>query len=222
MRTQQDPRPLRPEQSLMPRAGDKRRSRLPQRERQRPGGLRGIDDERNVRLAAERRDLPDRQDIAEHIGDMGADNSVRLGLEAAPKRLERRGVVKKRAEVPDFGMTRVERTRHGVVFKMRDQNAAALRNDGRDREIQAVRGVHREDDLLRLAVEQTRQLRPAGIGHLRRALRRRMAAPADRSAGADRPRHGTRHRRRLLQARRRRIQIDHGRTSCQGSAPRRR
>ena len=40
---------------------------------------------------------------------MRADDSVRLGLEAAPKRLERRRIVKKCAEVPDFGMTRMER-----------------------------------------------------------------------------------------------------------------
>ena len=67
----------------MPRHRKKGRAKLPQRERQRPGGLRSIQHERHPACAAERRDLLDRQDIAKYVGHMRAEYRPRPPVTAA-------------------------------------------------------------------------------------------------------------------------------------------
>ena len=75
---EQDSCSLRAEKSLVPRHGGKRRAEPRKIEIQDTGALRCVHDQRHSESPAERRDLPHRQNEAEHIGHTGADGSVTL------------------------------------------------------------------------------------------------------------------------------------------------
>ena len=70
--------PLGTVEPLVPRHGNERSSQLPHVDGNGPGGLGGIHDQRNPPLPTDPGNLPDRQNISKHIGDMGTDHRIRI------------------------------------------------------------------------------------------------------------------------------------------------
>mgnify|MGYP007002739880 CR=1 FL=1 len=85
-----------------------------------------------------------------------------------------------------------------VLHRRQQHDAPAWPDKAAQGNIQAVRRVHGENDLLRHGVEQLRRLGAAGIDDPRRRVCRRMAAAPDAGAGAHRALHGRIDRLRLL------------------------
>lgn len=71
---------------------------------------------------------------------------------------------------------RSKRPRDGIVLHAGQHNAPARPDKAAQGNIQTVRRVHGENDLLRRGVEQLRRLGAAGIDDPRRRVCRRMAA----------------------------------------------
>lgn len=117
---------------------------------------------------------------------------------------------------------RSKRPRDGIVLHAGQHNAPARPDKAAQSNIQAVRRVHGENNLLRHGVEQLRCLGAAGIDDPRRRVCRRMAAAPDAGAGTHRALRGRIDGLRLLQGRCGAVKIDHGSASCHApSAPRR-
>ena len=198
----------------MPRHADKRRVQLTQRHRQKPRRLRCIDDQRHLPLTAQGRDLVKRQDIAEHIRHVRADDSLcvrRHGFAEAFERILR--VEQPRPGDGDLRADVMQRPRDCVVFKARDHHAFARADERLDGKIERVRRVHCKDHLLRRRVKQLPRQHAAVIDCLRRPHGGRMAAAARRGAAAHGALHAIGDHRRLLERGRTGIEIDHSAAS---------
>ena len=202
-------------QPLVSRHGDKGRAERVQLERQDARGLRGVHDQGNSLRAAERSDLLDRQNEAEHIGDVRADDGVKLRRDAVFKGAQQRGAVKERRSGDlDPRAQRVQRPRDGVVLIAGDGDAPALRHERTDGDVQGVRRVGGKDDLLRRGyAEQLGGKAPAAEGRLLRRSGRGIAAAPRRGHGAHGPLHRIGNAQGLSEGRRGGVQIDHGSTS---------
>ena len=215
VRAQQKSSPLRAVKPLVSRHGDKGRAERVQLERQDASGLRGVHDQGNSLRAAERSDLLDRQNEAEHIGDVRADDGVKLRRDAVFKGAQQRGAVKERRSGDlDPRAQRVQRPRNGVVLIAGDGDAPALRHERTDGDVQGVRRVGGKDDLLRRGyTEQLGGKASAAEGRLLRRSGRGIAAAPRRGHGAHGPLHRIGNAQGLLEGRRGGVQIDHGSTS---------
>ena len=154
---------------------------------------------------------------------MRAHRRIRSLPQGARKALEQ-PLQRKRRCVGRFNLRpeRSKRPRDGIVLHAGQHNAPARTDKAAQSNIQTVRRVHGENDLLRRGVEQLRRLGAAGIDDPRRRVCRRMAAAPDAGAGAHRALHGRIDGLRLLQGRCGAVKIDHGSASCHApSAPRR-
>ena len=198
----------------MPRHGDERRAQSAQADRQDSRRLRRIDNQRNAPRAAERRDLRKGQDISENVRDMRADRRLCFRRKQPGKRLERVGRVEQpRSGDLGFGAEVVQRPRDGVVLKTGDHNAVSRPHERADGDVQRVRGVHGEHDLLRLCIKHCRRLFPAGVD----CVRCRHCGRVPAASRACKVRHGVPERLcdrgRLLKRGRAAVKIDHTRTS---------
>ena len=198
----------------MPRHTEKRRVQLTQRHRQKPRRLRRIDDQRHLPLAAQGRDLVKRQDIAEHIRHVRADDSLCVRRHSFAEAFER--ILRVKQPCPGGDRLRadvMQRPRDCVVFKARDHHAVARADERLDGKIERVRRVHRKNDLLRRRVKQLPRQHAAVIDCLRRPHGGRVTAATRRGAAA----HGALHLLgdcgRLLERGRAGIEIDHSAAS---------
>ena len=89
MPADQHARPLRTVERLVPRHAQKRRRKLSQRHRQNPCRLRAIENQRHLPLAAQRRNFLHRQNIAEHVRHVRADNRLRVLCDCRAEALDR-------------------------------------------------------------------------------------------------------------------------------------
>ena len=198
----------------MPRHAEKCRAKCAQRQRQQPRRLRRVDDQRHLPLAAQGRNFFKRQDIAEHVGHMRADDGLRVrryGFAEAFERILR--IEQPRPGDGDLRADVVQRPRDRVVFKPGDHHAPARPDERLDGKVQRVRRVHRKDHLLRWRVKQLPRQRAAVIDRLRRPHGRCMAAAARRGAAAHGALHAAGDRGRLLERGRAGIEIDHSAAS---------
>ena len=130
---EQQPRPLRPQQPLMPRHGDKIRPQRLKIHGQRPGGLGGIDDERHPPFPAHLRQLLHGQNIAEHVGNVGKYRRVRPLLQFPPE--AGKGVLPVKQPPPrhpDIRPQRMKRAGHGVVLEPGHDHPSPRLHDGTD------------------------------------------------------------------------------------------
>ena len=197
---------------LVARHGDKVRSQAPHVDREGAGGLGGVDDKGDSPLPADLADLLDGQDIAEDIGDMGADYRVRPLCDQRPEPLDHGRLVKERGidHMDLQPWNGVEGTGDGVVFISGNHDPPAWGYQGVDSEIQSMGGVGGEYYLFRvLHAEERAQFLPTGIQGLGSQGRALVVAPARGTHGF----HGLEHRlsdgRRLLEGGGGRIEVDH-------------
>ena len=145
---------------------------------------------------------------------MRADRRLCFRRKQPGKRLERAGRVEQpRSGDRGSGAEVVQRPRDGVVLKAGDHNAVSRPHERADGDVQRVRGVHGEHDLLRLRIKQRRRLFPAGVD----CVRCRHCGCMTAASGACKVRHGVPERLcdrgRLLKRGRAAVKIDHTRTS---------
>ena len=213
-KAQQDARALRAKQALMPRHGHKRRAERRRVKRHTAGRLRGIHDQWDARGGAKFRDLPHRQQIAEHIRHHRAHGRLRT-RQRAPEGADRcLGVEERTFRHAHLRAQRMERARDGVVLVAGDHDRITGRYERVDCNVECVRRIHGEHDTLRLRnMKQLRRCFSAGKHRIGRTHGGAVAAAAGTCHRAHGHGRRTRHRRRLEQARRRRVQIDHTVTS---------
>ena len=89
MPADQNARPLRTVERLVPRHAQKRRRKLSQRHRQNPCRLRAIENQRHLPLAAQCRNFLHRQNIAEHVRHVRADNRLCVLCDCRAEALDR-------------------------------------------------------------------------------------------------------------------------------------
>ena len=130
-------------------------------------------------LAAERRDLRQRKDVPEHVGDLRADGQLRAVDLSAQLSEKARGIEEPASEDRYVRADGAQRPGDGVVLVTGDQHARALRGERTDRDIQRMRGVEGKNDAGGIAhTEQRGRFLTAGVDQLRRPGRRRVRAPA--------------------------------------------
>ena len=198
----------------MPWHGHERRTECRRVERDTAGRLRGIHDQWDARCGAKFRDLPHRQQIAEHVRHHRAHGRLRA-RQRAPEGADRRLRLEERAlRHAHLRAQCMERARDGIVLVTRDHDRIAGRYERVNRDIERMRRIHGEHNALRLRnMKQFRRRFSAGKHRIGRAHGGAVAA----AAGTRHRAHGhgrrTHHRRRLEQTRSRRVQIDHTVTS---------
>ena len=209
---QQQSRPLRAVEPLVPR--HRRECRAPAGEvhLQHARRLRRVHDQRHAPRAAERRNLRDGRDGPEHVRDVIADGGVRPLRQCLRKalghgvRVKQRRVHDRDRDVRDA----VEHARDGVVLIARDRDPAPRAHECPDRDVQPVRRVLRKDHLLRpRRAEEGRRLAAAAEGRLLGQAHRAVPAAAGRGHRLHRAGHRLAHAGRLFERRRARIEIDH-------------
>ena len=128
--------------SLVPRHGDERRSQTLHVQRQNPGGLGDIHDQRYTPVTAQLRYSLNGLDASEHVGYMIADHRVDARNDQSLKGRHRRLAVKgRRIRRGYIGSQRRQRPCHGVVLIAGDHHPPAAGNEALDGNIQPVRCV---------------------------------------------------------------------------------
>ena len=194
----------------MPRHGEKGRAEAFKIHVERPRRLGGVHDKGDLFFFAEGSDLPDRQDEAKDVGGHGAHDRLRLpdplreGLQAGLL------IEQGRAGDEDLRSRLFQRARHGIVLIAGDEDTRPRFYQRADRDIQSVRRVHGEDDVLRLRdVKKLRRRHPAAKDKLGCPHRRAVPAPAGACADLHGAQHLPAYRGGLDERRRRVIEIDH-------------
>ena len=205
----------------MARHGHKVRAPLIHGDGQDPGRLGGVHQERDGSRPAAGGDLADRQDIAEDVGDVGADDSVRplfqLPIQVLQEllRLKEGGFHRPRPHPRNGG----QRTGDGVMLPAGEEDPSPRPHHGLYRQVQPVGGVVGQDDLLRPGhPKELCRLLPEGQEGPGGPAGGTVVPPAGTGHRPHRLRHGPGHRRGLLEGGGGAVQIDHSDTSRQCSA----
>ena len=198
----------------MPGHGDEVRPQLLKVQREQTGRLGGVHDQGLPVLPAELRQGLDGQNVAEDVGDVGADRRVRLRQQPLRLRQKGFGPEQGRAHAEDFRSKGVEGPEDCVVLIAGGQHPAFRQQQGVNGDVETVGGVEGEHHLLRLGhMKQAGQPFPAEVAALRRRQGGTVGAPAGGGHASQRRRHRFPHRRRLVKAGGGAVQIDHGATS---------
>ena len=215
MIAKQKTRPLRAVKPLMSWHGAKRRAQRTKIKRQHPGALRSVHDQRDCRTAAQRGYALDRQHIAEDIGRMRTDHSVRADSQKLLKCIQhcfRRE--QRRSCNHHLRAQGVKRPCHRIVLVPGNNDPFARSDQTFDRNIQRMRRAGGKDHLLfALRTEHLRRQAAAAEDHLLRRARLSVAAASRRAHRLHRPFNGFAHTGRLLKGGGCAVQIDHGATS---------
>ena len=160
--TDQDAGTLGAKEPLMPRHGNKGRAQPFIVHLQNPRRLGGVNDEGNPLLPAQAGNVIDGQDIAEHVGDVGADRKLHPG-QLILKGRQHGGAVKQRSfRHMDFRPQGRQGPCDRIMLIAGDQDSGSFTGQAVDGNIQAVGGVQGKNDLLRgRDMEQLRRLHTA-------------------------------------------------------------
>ena len=194
---------------------DKLRSQTPKLHRKHPRTLRGIHNKRYTVPFAHSRKGADRQDIPEHIGNMGKDHRVRTATQGAFE--FRQGIIPIKEFSPrhfDLRSQRMKRPGHSIMLKTGDHYGSPRFYQCADGDIQAMGAIGSKYHLLRLAVKQRPSLFPTAVDCPCRRLRSPIAAPSRIGTALHRMKHRLLHTDRFVKGCGTIVQIDH---NCRSS-----
>ena len=132
---EQKPRPLRPQQALVPRHGNERGAQRLQIQRKHTGGLRRVHDQRDAKTRAKFRNLRDRQHKSIDIGHMRTHRRTRTRQQSA--KIRQHGFLVKQPSRRDAHLRSalMQRPRNGVVLIPGDYDRVSRLYQRVDRQI---------------------------------------------------------------------------------------